>query len=398
MIKPRFVRPSPLRRVLWLVRDAVFLAADGIALALLPKPDGAAPGKVKLAIVAAHGLGDLVLLLPAFEALRRLYPGATHRVTLICSVAAEEFARGYLNTDEIVTVDRVRLRRNLLYRVKLMQRLARAEFSVAIQPNFNRQLLIEDALIRATGAAERIGSSGTRLFMKGIARAVGDRWYTRLIPAAAGTMHDLERNAEFLRAFGGNVETLYPHLVAPPRDPGAFREPYALFAVGSSSPLKSWPLHNFEMIAYALVARRNLKILFCAGLRDGVARGDFSAWDETRFIDRLEQTDLAELVTLIAHAALLVSNDSAAIHLAAALRVPSVAVAGGGIVGRYLPYPEREKGCKADPVAVMVSEPMPCFDCGWACKFKVAIGDPAPCIAAIDQAPVLEAALERLSA
>ena len=47
---------------------------------------------------------------------------------------------------------------------------ARKRYAVAVQPTFNRTLSVEDALVRATGAAERIGSAGSPMFGGPLAR------------------------------------------------------------------------------------------------------------------------------------------------------------------------------------------------------------------------------------
>ncbi|CAN5269238.1 hypothetical protein BH09BAC6_BH09BAC6_01480 [soil metagenome] len=48
---------------------------------------------------------------------------------------------------------------------------------------------------------------------------------------------------------------------------------------------------------------------------------------------------MIELCELIAGAKLLISGDTVAIHLAAALSVPSICIAKGDLYGRFIPYP-----------------------------------------------------------
>ncbi|MEY2880364.1 MAG: hypothetical protein RLZZ15_2744, partial [Verrucomicrobiota bacterium] len=83
-----------------------------------------------------------------------------------------------------------------------------------------------------------------------------------------------------------------------------------------------------------------------------------------------------------AHAALFLGNDTGALHLAAALDVPVVAVFGGGTWPRFTPAARR---------GVALVQPLPCFGCGWDCAF----GD-APCLGGItvaDATAALDAAL-----
>jgi ADP-heptose:LPS heptosyltransferase len=310
-----------------------------------------------------------------------------------------------LTVDEIVSVDRVGLRRDLKYRLAMVRRLRGGNFSIAVQPCFNRDLLVEDALMRATGAPTRIGSVGTPMFMPPLARLLGDRWYSQLIPAADGLLHELERNAEFMRHLdaAGPVARAPGLLLATSSPQGP---PYVLFAVGSSSPLKSWPLPHFEWLAGALAERTDMPIVFCAGAHDrfpppdaeplGADPPEGGAPQEPRRARAIAKPSQSEFMALIAGARLVVANDSAATHIAAALRIPSVCVVGGGIVGRYHPYPPDQAFDTTAPVVVGLSAPMPCFDCGWRCRFRLPPGQSAPCVEAVEPARVLAAALALL--
>jgi ADP-heptose:LPS heptosyltransferase len=374
----RTVRPSLLRRLAWRLRDAAFLTADSLALAFGPRR--AAPGgNETVAIMAAHGIGDLVLLLPTFDALCARFAGSRSAVTLICSITAEEFARRHLDVGALIAIDRVRLRRDLRYRLGLLREVESRRFSAIVQASFNRDLLIEDALVRASRAHLRIGSAGTPMFMPPLARHIGDRWYSRLVPASPGTLHELERNVEFLRALASNAPA-----PAPSRPLSVTRRPagpaYALFVISSSSPLKTWPLAHFEQVARALSAATGFRAEFCAAPDD----------DVPQYPAPFGRTSLPELIASIGGARLVVCNDSAASHLAAALGVPCVAVVGGGIIGRYHPYPHHQEPA---PVPVGLAQPMPCFDCGWRCRYRLAPGEAAPCVEGIEPERVLAAAL-----
>ncbi len=90
--------------------------------------------------------------------------------------------------------------------------------------------------------------------------------------------------------------------------------------------------------------------------------------------------ELPLLAELIAGSALFLGNDTGAMHLAAALDVPVVAIFGGGTWPRFVPAARR---------GVAVVHPLPCFGCGWDCAF----GD-APCLGEIS-VPDAIAAVDR---
>ena len=56
--------------------------------------------------------------------------------------------------------------------------------------------------------------------------------------------------------------------------------------------------------------------------------------------DLTGQTTLSELLTLMKHAALVISNDTGPAHLSIALGAPTIVIVGGGHFSSFVPYPE----------------------------------------------------------
>jgi ADP-heptose:LPS heptosyltransferase len=92
------------------------------------------------------------------------------------------------------------------------------------------------------------------------------------------------------------------------------------------------------------------------------------------------RTTLESLAATIAGARVVVSNDTAAVHIAAAVGAPAVCVLGGGHYGRFLPYPEQYGGPGQGPLPAAVTHPMECFGCGWVCGYHPPAGSPYPCV------------------
>jgi len=97
--------------------------------------------------------------------------------------------------------------------------------------------------------------------------------------------------------------------------------------------------------------------------------------------------ELPLLAALLARSALYFGNDTGAMHLAAAVGRPVVAIFGGGTWPRFQPAARQ---------AIVLVHPLPCFGCGWDCPF----GD-APCLKAVsvpDAQQALDEALRRRDA
>jgi ADP-heptose:LPS heptosyltransferase/GT2 family glycosyltransferase len=152
--------------------------------------------------------------------------------------------------------------------------------------------------------------------------------------------------------------------------------------------IKTWPAERFAAALQQLQEKHGLRALLVgqeserAYLESIVAQ----ASEQLRSVDRRHPSqveDLAhspalwignvgslpQLAALLAQSALFFGNDTGAMHLAAALDVPVVAIFGGGTWPRFVPAARR---------GAAVVHPLPCFGCGWDCAF----GD-APCLGEI---------------
>ncbi len=374
------------------LRGLILTLADAVVLPLLHLGSGERTGessasdKPKVAVFNLHGAGDLLLSLPCLQHIRNRYPAGQYALVLYCGPSAAELAEAYAPADEIVVIDRRLLLRSLAYRWSQLRAVAACRYAIAIQPTFNRMLAVEDALVRASGAAERIGSAGSADFI-GAARRWSDHWYDRLVEPSPRAMHELDRYGEFLRLLAWpEAARSLPSLMVPGGAPPVAGG-YVLFVPDSSSPLKSWPKERFERLAHQLANLSPDEMLMFAGAPGGdQPKRYFAKWREDRFIDRSGQTSVMDFLRLIEGAKLVITNDSAGMHLAVMLHRPVVAIAGGGLPERYHPYPAWT-GARLK----IVERRMPCYGCNWNCIHDIESGSPAPCIALIETADVLQA-------
>ena len=110
---------------------------------------------------------------------------------LVCANVGCSFAEVNLKPDRIIALDRDRMRRDPWYLARNIRIIARAAARAARQPAYNPEHMIEDALVRASRAQERIGSSDAPMFMTTRERARADLWYTCLIEEPPDPMHDV---------------------------------------------------------------------------------------------------------------------------------------------------------------------------------------------------------------
>ncbi|MBI4364446.1 MAG: lipopolysaccharide heptosyltransferase II [Candidatus Latescibacteria bacterium] len=197
-------------------------------------------------------------------------------------------------------------------------------------------LLLTDSLSSAllaalAGIPERIGYDAE---LRGglLTRRVKRSFPARSAPRA-------EEYAVLARAAGLRVDGAVPRIAALPwereaaesllRRVGIEGEPYAVLAPGASyGPAKRWDPARFAEVAAYLDARHSLASVL-VGTREDVGPAQAVEWIAGECVVNLVgATDLKALVGVLASAEIVISNDSGAMHLAAALGTPTVGLFG----------------------------------------------------------------------
>lgn len=147
-------------------------------------------------------------------------------------------------------------------------------------------------------------------------------------------------------------------------------------------PAKAWPAERYRDLARALRQRTDCPVVI-VGTGEEHALGEIVRGAEEGVLNWCGVTDLPGLVAVLSRAALLVSNDSGAMHVAAALRRPQVAIFGSTSPVWTGPL---------NPQATVLSRSLPCAPCyERACR-----PGHTDCLAKVTVEEVLEAALSRL--
>jgi hypothetical protein len=329
----------------------------------------------------------LILFGATYWHLRAHYAGRP--MLLVCAPANIAYARLYLRPERIMELNRVSFRRYPWYRVRRIYAMARAGIGTIVQPARNREHMVEDALVRASGAAERIGATGSALFISESERVIGDGWYTRLFARIDRPVHEAAYFAGFAAWLtGSGPARLMAPLPRPARHPDLPAGGYLVVASEASSPLKVWPLEHFLAAAAAIAGGTGLTIVLIGENATPALAGE-------GVIDLRGRSDMSGMAAVLAHARLVLCNDSGPAHLAAVLGVPVVAVGSGAMPERYLPYTADAPGV-APPVIVLAEPAWPCFGCGWQCVYRNGRDAPVPCITAVTVAAVVRAAMGQL--
>ncbi len=129
--------------------------------------------------------------------------------------------------------------------------------------------------------------------------------------------------------------------VRPEKLNGNLRRDYIVVFPGASDIKKMWSAENFGILCKKINEVYNISILICGSESDKAAAKKIMEIAGIQNIeDKTRDGSLSELVTLISNAKLLITNDTCALHIGAALNTKTICITNGLHFGRFHPYPE----------------------------------------------------------
>lgn len=290
----------------------------------------------KILLIRPSALGDVCRTVPVVAALRARYPGT--RIEWMVQQGFEDAVRHHPGVDAVVPFDRRALGKQILRgHLGETQAFLRALRHAGYDMALDAQGLARSAVFMwSTRAGVRIGY---RQAQEGAWLAANRR-----VDAPRG-LHTVDRMLRLAAAAGANVSTPDMRLYADPDDLSQvileYPEPYAVIAPTSRWASKRWPDDRFAQVARDLLERRLVErviVVGAPGERDQCPACLTLAAEHPRVTDRVGSTSVGMLMALIARSALVVANDSAAVHMAVGFHRPTVALYGPtdtDLVGPY---------------------------------------------------------------
>jgi predicted lipopolysaccharide heptosyltransferase III len=278
---------------------------------------------VNILLIQLKRIGDLILTLPATATLRENFPSA--QITLAISSECAELLPAIPNVNRILLV-----RRNLRD-LALFLGVARTKFDCCVDFTRNDRSAL---LAFLSGARKRIVYRRRDRFQSTVARAYSDFVKVRKL-----AMHTIDYNLALIGPLGiRNVShTLRLELPQSPlekakalRRDSKINEPYVIFHPGSARREKFWDPQRWADVIEHAQSHPNVGIVLTGGASKTEQR--HLHYIKTRLrqpiVDLSGKTDLLTLAALIEQARLLVTVDSAPMHLAAATKTPQVILFG----------------------------------------------------------------------
>jgi heptosyltransferase-2 len=273
----------------------------------------------RVVIRMPNWLGDIVMALPALTMARRGLPSA--RLALALPAAFAPVAGEILDAapDEVLALDD-------------RQRGGRGEVARLRSGRFDLAILLTNSFGSAW-IARRAGIPARWGFRASLRGAL----LTRAVARPRGRVHQAEYYRALMRALGLPDVAGAPRIVPTERTLARGRAALERAGVDITAPLvgiapgaaygyaKRWPPVRVADVIRRLAARGVTTVLLgSAGDREAGREIESAA----RTVNLIGRTDLRELMGVIAACRAFLSNDSGAMHLAAALGAPVVAIFG----------------------------------------------------------------------
>ena len=294
-------------------------------------PEPSRKGRLSFIVFRLDALGDVVMTLPLFRALKKAYPDSR------CTVVVRNSYKALLVTnphvDEILTLPRIHpawlpqgLRRllsaALLYGTKLRKR----HFDCAVVPRWDVDEHLATFLCVLTHGSTRVGYTEKTSEAKQQINRGFDRAYDLCLPPGP-VRHEIQRNLAVAMAIGAAElnATLEVQLTETDRRRAAkllARVPAATdlvaIGIGAGSANRRWPLGRYAQVVEHLAKVRAVQpVVVCSAAELGDALKLAGKLQTAPII--LSGAGLREVCAVLERCELFIGNDSGSAHLAAAM-------------------------------------------------------------------------------
>ncbi len=322
---------------------------------------------MNILIVKLSAIGDVVHALPAAAALKKSMPSC--KISWVVEKMAYDLVADHPYIDEAIVFDKAKCKSLgglICYAPRFLRDLRRRHFDVAL----DLQGLMKSALIAwGSGAAKRYVYENSR---------EGSDWLAqRIVGQHALGGHVTERYLDVVRYLGCDVQTGsadYGIFVSDEERKTAYnlarhqgfdmKQRYAVFILGANWPNKIWPQEHFAAVGDVLYGKGIIPVVV-GGSGDGQLAAIVAEQMKIPPIDLTGRTSLKQLAAILEQAAVVIGGDTGPMHLAAALKTPTVALMG--------PTDEARNGPYGQGHAVVIT-PHDCAGCwqrscpkGWDC-------------------------------
>lgn len=277
----------------------------------------------KVLVLQNGFLGDTILTLPLLTEIKLRFPSA--KLVLACSPLAQELLQDHPDIDEIIVDDKKGSDRGLVGMWRKARALKSMDFTMVLTPHKSLRSVL---MLYLAAIPLRVG------FRQSVASFLFHRRVNR-----EPQRHDVERNLSLLRAFGIAPEECRRSMRLPPRPGGEAGVEAILRSLGidrrkmligvnpgSVWATKRWSEQGFAAAIQLIQEKYDCQALLIGGPADVAVAARIQERCGGACVNLAGRIGLRELPSVLRLCRLLITNDSAPMHMAVACGVPTVAI------------------------------------------------------------------------
>jgi heptosyltransferase-3 len=302
----------------------------------------------RILIIKLRYIGDVLLATPTVRAIKAAWSDV--RVTMMVNRGTEDVLSGNPDIDEIVVLDKG----SLEAQGRLIAGLRRRRFDTVIDLTDGDRSAF---LSWVSGAPVRIGFNAEHRWR--------GKWYTHVVPSLSAMQHRIDRDLEALQPLSIQAGSKELQLRLTPEESNSADQLLDQLGVQRSQSMvilqpgarywfKAWPPERFAELADQLTSQHGCQVLIGGSDQDIDLAQQIRQMAKSSLVIMAGRTTIKQFAAIAKKSALFVGSDSGAMHIAAAVGTPVVALFG--------PSNPREWGPRGGSVEVLYKE-LDCRSC-----------------------------------
>lgn len=278
----------------------------------------------KILVVRTDRIGDVVLTLPAINAIRRAYPKA--QITMLVTSVTRELVDEYHGLDVVMIDDRQDQHKGFFGWLKLVTQIRKEKFDCAIIYHTKRRTNVTCFL---AGIPRRIGFQNKKFGFL-LNEPIEDA-------RPSGAQHEAQYCLDVLKSLNINSTDTSINLPVSERSIQWADElwqkeglnggmPTIALHPGASDPSKQWPEYRFSELIQALGEKYQARVMVIGSLDIANTAKEICEKAGAHALDYSGRTTLGQLCALLKKCKLLISNDSGPVHVASGVGTPVVSI------------------------------------------------------------------------
>lgn len=301
--------------------------------------------KKSLLLIRLDQIGDYILFRNYIQLVKEDVKYKNYEITLCGNIIWKELAENLDNKylSRFIWIDKKKVNESKVYWWFLLLKIHLFKYEFLINPTYSRTEF-EEEVVSHFRANEKIGNSGDNTNLSAQEKIKYDGTYTRLIKAKEIAIFEFYRNNEFWETLlGYKLKIKKPEINIDSvefKKLSELKNKYILIVPFAGQPFRIWSSTNFKKTIDYILKNSSYDIILSGSKTDRPKSDALLPYTSPRIHNFSGETNLLELSILINNSELLITHDTSAVHIGAALNKDTICISNGNYYGRFVPYPK----------------------------------------------------------